>query len=503
MQQTSEKSSCTKRANARVLPWNALILLVTLLSGCANFRENKIFSHINEANTLPVTQSLAKAQHGAWPEQMWWKRLGDQQLDTLMEEALNDNPTMRIAEARIRRAISIAGLADSVQYPQVSIGASSVFQRFSEHSTAPPSLAGESKSVSRLALDMRYDLDLWGKNKAKYESALGAVRVAEIEVLTAKNALTATIAKTYIQLSHNFEQLNIATAILRQREKIADLKEKRVHAGIDSGVELELSRGLIASAKADIHAAEEQIALLRNQLAALVGGGPDRGASIVAPTLLAQKELKLPTELPAELIGRRPDVVAQRWRIEMMSKEITAAKAEFYPNVNLTAFAGFDSIGIENILRGGSGVLGVGPTVSLPIFNGGRLRNNLAFQNAEYDESVERYNSIIVEAIRDVADQVVSWKGTEAQRNEQHVALARFEEANRLATIRYGGGVTNYLTVLTAEGEVLRERRRDVALKARQFEITVALTKALGGGYDPESTGVSGRNLEKIEKRGE
>jgi outer membrane protein TolC len=139
-------------------------------------------------------------------------------------------------------------------------------------------------------------------------------------------------------------------------------------------------------------------------------------------------------------------IVAQRWRIEMMTKEIKAAKAEFYPNINLTAFVGFDSVGIENFVRGGSGVIGGGPAVTLPIFDGGRLRNNLAFRNAEYDEIVERYNSIIVDAIRKVVDQVVSWRGAEAQRKEQQEALARFEEANRLAVICFREGLTTYLT---------------------------------------------------------
>jgi NodT family efflux transporter outer membrane factor (OMF) lipoprotein len=337
-----------------------------------------------------------------------------------------------------------------------------------------------------LKLEFDYDLDLWGKNRAAYAVALGAVRVAEIEREMAKLALISSITRVYIRLDHAFQQLGVETELLRQREQIAELTLKRVASGLDSALELKHSQGLVASARADIRSSEERVALLRNQLAALAGAGPDRGISLKPPALLAQQELSLPAQLPSELIGRRPDVVAQLWRIEVMTKGIAEARAAFYPNISLTAFAGFDSIGIENILRGGSGVFGVGPALTLPIFDGGRLRGNLTLRRAEYDENVERYNALIVDAIREVADHLVSWRGIESQLTEEQEAEAKLEEANRLALLRYRQGLTGYLTVLATEGDLLRERLRTVALKARKFEVAVNLSTSLGGGYQPE-----------------
>jgi len=465
-------------------------VLVLILSSCAGLPKDMARSTRNDPDALGSLRSLTTSTAGPWPQQMWWQELGDPQLDHLIEEALAGNPTLRVAESRIRQAAALAGLADAARYPQLGAGASSIYQRLTENGAVPPPQAGEKKSVNSLKLEFSYDLDLWGRNRAGYEAALGAVRVAEIEGELARLTLASNIAKAYIRLNHEFERLKIETGILRQREQMVELTAKRVTAGLDTAVELKHSQGVVASTRADIRAGEERIALLRNQLAALAGCGPDRGAALKPPILLAQKELTLPTEIPSELIGRRPDVVAQLWRIELMTKEVEVAKASFYPNISLTAFAGFDSIGIENFVRSGSGVFGAGPAITLPIFDGGRLRSNLSLRSAEYDENVERYNSLIVDAIREVGDQIVSWRGVEAQLAEEREAEAKLGEANGLALLRYRQGLTSYLTVLATEGDLLRERLQTVALRARQFEVAVNLSTSLGGGYRPEPPAV-------------
>lgn len=465
------------------------VLLLTF-SGCAGLPTDMSRSSRNDPDTLGGLPSLSSSAKGPWPQQMWWQELGDPQLDHLIEDALVGNPTLRVAESRIRQAAAQAGLADAIRYPQLGVDTSSIYQRLTENGAVPPPQAGEKKSVNSLKLEFRYDLDLWGRNRAGYEAALGAVRAAEIDRELAKLALVSSITKAYIRLNHEFEQIKIETDILHQHEQIVELTTKRVTAGLDTAVELNHSQGVVASTRADIQAGEEQIALLRNLLAALAGFGPDRGAALKPPVLLAQKELTLPTDIPSELIGRRPDVVAQLWRIELMTKEVEVAKASFYPNISLTAFAGFDSIGIENFVRSGSGVFGVGPAITLPIFDGGRLRSNLSLRSAEYDENVERYNATIVDAIREVGDQIVSWRGIEAQLAEEREAETRLEEANRLALLRYRHGLTGYLTVLATEGDLLKERLQTVALRARRFEVAVSLSTSLGGGYRPEPPSV-------------
>ena len=191
----------------------------------------------------------------------------------------------------------------------------------------------------------------------------------------------------------------------------------------------------------------------------------------------------LPSTVPAELLGRRPDLVAQRWRVESANKDIAVAKAEFYPNVNLIAFIGLQSIGPSGFFSAASRTMGVGPAVTLPIFEGGRLRANLAGKNAAYDIAVEEYNQALVAALRDVVDQLASFRSVAAQRVEQKQALASAQEAYDLALLRYREGLGNYLQVLSAESPLLQQQSLEADLRARQLALAIELTRALGGGY--------------------
>jgi len=197
----------------------------------------------------------------------------------------------------------------------------------------------------------------------------------------------------------------------------------------------------------------------------------------------------LPSALPADLVGRRADLSAARLRVQAAAHDIDATKAEFYPNVNLIAFAGLGSIGYGKWLDADSRQYGIGPAIRIPIFAGGRLRATLSGRTADYDVAVESYNQTLFEAVREVADQVASLQSLAVQTTEQHDAQSAAESAYELALKRYQAGLTNYLTVLTAENNVLAQRRQAIDLKARVLEANVNLSRALGGGYADASAG--------------
>jgi len=199
---------------------------------------------------------------------------------------------------------------------------------------------------------------------------------------------------------------------------------------------------------------------------------------------MALTQIALPSTLPAELIGRRPDIAAARWRIEATSHEIASAKAEFYPNVNLVAFIGLQSLGASNLLSAASRVAGAGPAVTLPIFDAGRLRANLAGRDAEYDIAVEQYNQMVADAMRDVVDQLVSARSVDEQRIELRAAIGTAQEAYDLALLRYREGLGNYVQVLSAEQPLLFQRSLEADLDARALEIDINLVRALGGGFE-------------------
>jgi NodT family efflux transporter outer membrane factor (OMF) lipoprotein len=192
--------------------------------------------------------------------------------------------------------------------------------------------------------------------------------------------------------------------------------------------------------------------------------------------------LTLPAAVPADLLGRRPDVVAQRWRVEATLKDIKAAKAQFYPNITLNAYVGSQSLGLDHWVQGGSAIAGIGPALSLPIFDGGRLRANLGARNAEHDLAVEQYNQTLIEAMRDVVDQITAQQWFEQQKAEQLEAVETAQAAYDLAQQRYGRGLTPYLQVLIAQSQVFAQQKQLIDLEARALQLDANLARALGGG---------------------
>jgi len=188
--------------------------------------------------------------------------------------------------------------------------------------------------------------------------------------------------------------------------------------------------------------------------------------------------------VPADLLGRRPDIVAARARVEAASRDIAAAKAAFYPDVNLTALIGVQSVTLSKLLETGSAIPSAGAAIRLPIFDAGRLRGNLAARNADYDAAVEQYNQALADALREVVDQLASMRSVQVQRTEADTALAAAEEAYDLAVTRYKAGIGSLLQVLTAETQVLEQRNLRADLHARELALSINLIRALGGGFD-------------------
>jgi NodT family efflux transporter outer membrane factor (OMF) lipoprotein len=473
----------------RFIPLLATPLLVALLASCASSDGIKPEAKTIDPSALAIEQSIRDAAKGQpWPAEDWWTGLHDEQLNTLVSEALQGSPALRLAQARLRKADAIAGISRSKLYPQLDAKASVIDERFTANGLYPPPYNGATKTNNNTELAGSYNLDLWGGDEAAYRQALGNAKVAEVDTQAARLELTTAIARAYVSLAGEYDQLDINHDLLRQKTEIQQLSAKLSAAGLGSDIENRQAQAAIAATTAEIAASEERIALLKQTLAVLTGTSPDRGQTISRPALHLSAPVGLPSEMPAELIGRRPDVVAQRWRVEASGHGIDAAKAAFYPNINLTAFFGFESLGIGEFLMGTSRTYGAGPAITLPIFDAGRLRSNLGQVTAEQDIQVEQYNATVLSALQDVVGQLTSWKANQAALSDQHVAVQHLDEAYRLAVLRYREGLSNYLTVLSAEGELTDQKRKEAISRNRQYAIAIALTHALGGGVVPQQT---------------
>lgn len=470
---------------------------LALLAGCASDGGLKPQARLHEANQLKAAATLApmpvSLSPAAWPTYDWWQRYGDEQLNRLVDEALASSPTMRMADARVRQAAAAAGIAEASLSPQVGGAARSNRVQFSENSNVPKPLAGSWKWSNEATLNFSYELDFWGKNQSAVDAALGRQKAAEVENEAARLLLTVGVTQTYLKLSQLYAQRDLAEAVLKQRQHVLELTRQRVAAKLDSQAELKQAELAIPVARTDIAVADEALALVRAQMAALLGAGPDRGLAITRPQLLKMRPAAVPSTLPSELIARRPDVVAQRWRVEALGSDIAVAKAQFYPTINLNALVGLQSLGFSALLQGGSSIASAGAGLSLPIFDGGRLRGNLALRNADYDLAVEAYNQTLADALRDVVSQLVSiqWLG---ERNAlQAEALATAQQAYDLSVQRYGAGVGNYLQVLAAQIQVLAQQRAQIELDTRAFDLDMQLARALGGGYRQDSIPLTSR----------
>lgn len=465
--------------------WSIGAIGSALLAACASTGGLSPEASPRAASEIAAQQSLATTAiaQSAWPRSDWWTAFDDAQLDALIDEALAQSPTLRVAQARTRKALALAATSRAALEPQLNADATISRQRSPEQGLTPPPLNGKWGTLYQLQATLDWEVDFWGKNRAAYEAALGQARAAEIDADAARLALAVAVAQAYVQLHRAYLQLDVAQATLKEREQIYALTRDRQAAGIDSRLEVKQSEAALPASREQIDQLQETIGLTRNALAALLGAGPDRGLAIARPAAHALRPVALPSNIPAELIGRRPDIAAQRWRIEAEQKAIASAKAAFYPDVNLVALIGLQSIGPAGLFTAASRMVGFGPAASLPIFDGGRLRGNLAATDADYDIAVEQYNQLLADAVRDIVDQLTSLKSVQAQRQEQQQALSDAQEAYDLALLRYREGFGNYLQVLSVESPLLAQQDLEADLTARDLEISIGLVRALGGGF--------------------
>jgi NodT family efflux transporter outer membrane factor (OMF) lipoprotein len=412
----------------------------------------------------------------------WWRAFGDATLNDLIARALSGNPNLMVTQARLVRAEAVVSGVQSTDGPQVSGTLDVTRQRFSANSIFPPPLGGSMQTMSTGQVNASWELDLFGRNRAAIDAAIGTQRAAQADVQAARNLLASNVAHTYVQLGRLQAQRQVAQRALQQREEMLALIKQRVQGGLDTVVEQRMGEGALPETAVQIEQLDEQISLARHALAALTAQAPAALDSLDAP-LADVRVIPLPSDLPADLMGRRADITAARWRVEAASSDTRSAKAQFYPNINLTAFVGLSSIGLDRFLQAGSKQYGAGPAISLPIFDSGRLRANLRVKTADLDAAIQGYNGAVIEAVRDVADQIGSLQSIDREQVQQARALDASESAYDLSAQRYKAGLSTYLVVLNAEASVLNQRRLATDLKARAIDTQIALIRALGGGY--------------------
>jgi NodT family efflux transporter outer membrane factor (OMF) lipoprotein len=470
------------------LPAAAIAVTLTLaLAGCASSGGLQPDGTLIDRAALSSQRSLARLQvsPAAWPAADWWTGLGDVQLSALIDDALRNNPNLAAADARARAAQAEVGIAESARGPRVNAGAGYSAARLPATVLAPSAGGGHFLQARDAYLSFNWGLDLWGGKRAAWEAALGQARAAQIDARATRVALSANVARAYAQLSYAYAQQDVADAEFKRASAVHQLTAQRVAAGIDSQLQIKQDDSAVASAQRQQAMAARAIDAARSALAVLLGKGPDRGLDIARPQALTPAALAVPDDLPVELIGHRADLVAARWRVEAAAQSIKAAKTQFLPNISLGAYAGLLATGSHNLFELPARFYQFGPSLSLPIFDGGRLRSNLAGKDAGYDVAVAQYNQTLVAAVNQVADDLSGLRSLTAQLAAQQHQLDAATQAWQLAGQRYRAGVGNYLEQLSVRQQVLAAQAGMAALQAQQVDLSVQLIQALGGGYRP------------------
>ena len=474
-------------------PFHAAALAVCVaLAGCVSSGGLHTTDTLTDAASLKSERSLANVSLSptAWPTQDWWVGFGDPQLTALIDEALKNNPSLADVEARARQAQAAADGLDAARDPQVGLDASAVGARLSSKDPVYPEYAlGSFAWAKSVTAGFSWDLDLWGGKRAAWEAALGRSRAAQIDAHAARIQLSVNVARAYVRLGYAFAQQDVADAEQQRASKSLVITRRLVEGGLGTTQQAYLADSQVASAEQQKVQADRAIDAARSSLSVLLGQGPDRGLAITRPHLLDQGMVALPDQLPVGLLGRRADLVAARWQVEAAAKDIKATKTEFLPNISLSAMAGVVAVGDStNVFQLPARTFSIGPALSLPIFDGGRLRAKLAATDSVYDQSVARYNTLLVAAINDVSDQVSALTSVRAQIALEKRAQDDARKSWEQAISGYKGGVSGPLAPLISRQQLLQADQRTAALESQQADISIRLIEALGGGYGVNDT---------------
>lgn len=463
----------------------ALALLAAGLAGCAVVPPGAVPHPLARPESLAATQSLATREgQGAWPSDGWWQAYGDPQLDALIAEGLTGATDLRVAEARFARAQAASGEARSRLLPGVGASAEGGVAQQSDNYLFPKGFAPRGwPEFGQGVLSLNWEIDFWGKNRAALAAARGEAEAARAEAAAARLAVSAGIAAAYADLAELYAQRDAAAEAVKVRRQTEVLLAGRQRQGLENMGAVERAASARAGAEGDLAAADEALVLARHRLAALMGAGPDRGLAIARPAVKLGAGLGLPANLPADLLGRRPDIIAARARAEAASARVRGARASFYPNINLAALVGVQAMGLNNVFKTGSDFGSVAPSLTLPILDGGQLRSRFRSAEADHLAAVAQYDGTLVQALREVADAAASRQALALRLDRAQAAERSAQAAWQVANNRYRGALATYLDVLAAEDALIGARRTVASLQTRAFALDVALIRALGGGY--------------------
>ena len=475
------------RAFCLIIP---LCLLVSFLfESCAALKKRNYEPQVMESAdvSLSIDSALQTPNFsaGQWPAYNWWSLFEDEQLSELMEIAIEKNPDLLAAVSRVRVSQEEAKKVRSFLLPKLDASFRDNYEHLSKDSLDrfPPSRVPAVVNQLYLALNFEYEIDLFGKNRNRYRAAIGEARAQAAEMSASLLMITTLLAETYIQYAAHLQNFQYAQALADAQKMIWELTELRFINGLDDQMLVDQAAAAYLEAQETVVFYEKEIALNVSQLKILMGLGPDDPKEISSPTLAFDRSFPLPENIPLNLLSRRPDLMAQIWTVEAAAHMISAAKAAFFPNINLAAFVGLESLKWSHFFSADNYAAALTPAINLPLFTGGKLTAQLNKQYATYDAAVYDYNALLLRAAKDVTDQINILEAASEESRLQTEAYEKTMHITELTTKRYENGLDDYVMVLEKQVETLNQGMKEVDTENERYLAILQLIKALGGGY--------------------
>ncbi len=468
----------------RSLVGGGAILYITILAGCAVGPDYK-----RPESPVPETFSengpwKAAAPKDATPKGAWWSIFQDPALDHLEQQATAASPTVQAAVARRDQARAIAQVYIADYFPTVTADPSANRSRYSggRQVQTPSTRAAYTANSINLPLDLSYEVDLWGRVRRTAESARDLADASDATYQSILLGVQSEVAQDYFSLLSLTAERGLVVRSIETRRQALDLVQKRYAGGASGELDVYRAEAELATAESDTLSLDQRRASLRHALAILCGQMPEKftvDESIVLPV----NAPAVPIGLPSDVLERRPDVAAAERNLAAINAQIGIAKAAFFPVIRLIGSAGFNSEELDSIFGWNNRQWSLGPSISLPLFEGGRLRANYKRSLAAYDEAIANYRQSVLVAFQEVEDGLSNLHYLEDQKNVIARAVVASRKAADLSTVRYKAGLVSFLEVVDAERTALENERVATQLNSQRFLASTQLVRALGGGW--------------------
>jgi NodT family efflux transporter outer membrane factor (OMF) lipoprotein len=455
-------------------------MLVLMLAGCVN----DVGLH---AKAKPIHEATLSQKH-ALPvlpkhpvQDAWWRSFKDPTLSALIQTALADSPTPKIAEARVARAAYLADEARSFLWPSIDFSGYAQRERFSTFGLVPPPFNGNTYNIGELGFNFNYDFDFWGKYRNAYAARQSEQQAFAADLALARLVLSTAVAEAYFQAQGDSKALQVTRAQLQVAKSLAALIRLRAEHGIEADIPLKTVDANVEALQLLVAQYERSQQLARHELAELLGNNPARTTLLMQSLHFRPTAAQIPHNLPAHLLGYRPDVQAARERAEAASHWAQVAHARLFPDINLNGLFSYQSVGFGHLFDPQSQNNAITGAVDLPIFDAGARRAEVGARYAAYDEAVQTYNETVLRALQEVADKLTTLHTLDSEIDHENIALTQMRERYKLFLLRYNHGIIDELPVLEAKSLWLSHQTKRINLQMRRMQASAALLKALGG----------------------